>query len=401
MRNTLAVGCAVALATACAMAPDEALTGDKGARGTVEQAASETPPLRSRDQPQLPLRPVVQRPFTVSRIIFHDLRNIHGQGYMMGNPPVAPSTTWNLAAVAKSVPAIIDVHLPSDPSWLQSGYCSSIAPKINGVPVTTTSFERPDKYTLQFVVWLDRTLANAPSVVSGSVTCGGGVAEIDYPIAPTAVAVVKTSAFAAMNDAFDHPRCTTCHSLGNGAAWKTFHANFFAVGDAPATIDVTSGHVDWLTQNPGQSIPFATLPYGPFKKSTGELVSGFSDCTNCHQVKDWRAPPFSQGTDWEKVVTATDRCNVVASHLPTSAKRYHHFHEDPRLLWSYYDGKRNCIAAGAGPVAELDDLPKAKGEPMNPDFFFDAEQVWTSDTVFDLPSCANLDMPRKLAPYPL
>jgi hypothetical protein len=99
--------------------------------------------------------------------------------------------------------------------------------------------------------------------------------------------------------------------------------------------------------------------------------------------------------NWEKVVTATDRCDVVRTHLQTKAQRHSHFYQDPRLLWSYYSGERNCGGGNDGPPGL--DLPKQKGEPLpTPDYFLDAQDVWSADTVlFELPSCANLDMPRK------
>jgi hypothetical protein len=333
--------------------------------------------------------------FYVSRLSFHDLAGGDQVSWFDGTPPVAPSKTWKLAAVLPQVGALVTIHIgPEAPVWLESGYCNLVSPSLDGVPVTALSVTRPDKWTLRFYVDLSRTPTSDTPVLGGSVTCGGGVQLASYPIASTPIALVRTSAFAAMNSTFDHPRCRTCHSIGDGQAWIDFHANFFPAmagmtKDEADAIDVSAGHVSWAAQHPGQLQP----PQNPFYEPNGELSMSYSSCPGCHgAVADWRAPPFSMGIDWKKVVTPSERCQVVRDHLPTAEQRNHHFRDDPRLLWSYYDGTKKCSAVGL----DLPYLPEAKGQHIPfPNMFRSAEELWSADTVFGLPSCANLTAPRK------
>ena len=150
---------------------------------------------------------------------------------------------------------------------------------------------------------------------------------------------------------FKHPRCTTCHHMGDTVAiWAQHKGNTVVTPSGfpnPKPDDTASG-CDGCHFDIRQS---AELNGGK-AKFLGQL-GAFTDY-------EWKSPAFTKNINWEKKVDAKDVCTTVVGHLPTQAQLHKHFHNDARLAWAVTAADVQFTGlgyAGSGPQQQKDSAP--------------------------------------------
>ena len=132
---------------------------------------------------------------------------------------------------------------------------------------------------------------------------------------------------------FQHPRCTTCHSLGSLAALKNRHA--------------TLGGASW---GPGPPYDVAQVPTPRgtlltcgggchYPKMVDPEIQGILNIVPGKKFDDneWKAPGSDMGINWTGK-SAFEICKIVTTNLPAAQALKHHFHDDVRLAWAVQSG---------------------------------------------------------------
>lgn len=137
---------------------------------------------------------------------------------------------------------------------------------------------------------------------------------------------------------FKHPRCTTCHHMGDSAAIYEQHKKYTVAGGLSGLKpdDASSG-----CSNCHQDIRQAETSGGGKAKFLGQLGT-FTDF-------EWKSPAFSKNINWEKKKDARDVCTTVVAHLPTKEALHKHFHNDARLAWAVTAADVQFPASGGSP----------------------------------------------------
>jgi hypothetical protein len=126
---------------------------------------------------------------------------------------------------------------------------------------------------------------------------------------------------------FSHDRCTTCHTLGDRQGIVAMHNERLGAG-AYADVEDARPH------NPDFCGGCHNIPPG-------------SSHTSLNLNNEWFSPAAVQGIHW-KGKNANQVCSIVTGPFtnkdgvtgaPFDAQTfYHHFHDDPRILWAVSSG---------------------------------------------------------------
>ena len=115
-----------------------------------------------------------------------------------------------------------------------------------------------------------------------------------------------------------YDRCTSCHSLGDKYAIVKYHND--------RGFDLEK---NWFSVHPIE-------PQNP------------SGCLTCHAPfsADWRSPKFIQKLNWTAGLPPQAICERITGpfidyqgKVGPPVDLYHHFHDDPRIIWAVSDGR--------------------------------------------------------------